>query len=145
MGNGSVPWLFHINMSTFPSARSTLVTGLHLFLWLGRSCSHRFFSNVFPEAQVRGKMSLYSCSEKATGMSQRWDREPDVRHSRQREQQQPRTGIPQPCKAGDTAVCRSWGGALQIMPHSTFACLAMFLALLFKNIYQKKGETAGNC
>lgn len=41
-------------------------------------------------------------------------------------------------KAGDTAVCRGWGGALQIMPHSTFAWLAMFLALLFKKYFSEE-------
>lgn len=95
MGNGSVPWLFPINISTFPAARSILVPGLHPLLHLGRSCSHRVFGSAFPETQIQGKIRLYSCAEKATGLSQRWDRDPGVRHSRLREQQHPRTGITQ--------------------------------------------------
>lgn len=47
------------------------------------------------ETQIQGKIRLYSCAEKATGLSQRWDRDPGVRHSRVREQQHPRTGITQ--------------------------------------------------
>lgn len=56
---------------------------------------HTVFSSAFPETQIQGKIGLYSCAEKATGLSQRWDRDPGVRHSRLREQQHPRTGITQ--------------------------------------------------
>lgn len=108
---------------------------------------HTVVQQCFPrDGDSREDQALFLCR----GLSQRWGREPDVRHSRHWEQQHPRTGITQAWalqgREGRRHSClQGLGGASQITPRSTFAWLAMFLAHLLKNIYQKKGETAGNC
>lgn len=118
---------------------------IHSFGWEG--VAHTRFSAMFSQ---RRRFRHYSCAEKAQdcprdGAGNLMSGTAGTQSSNIQGQVLLRH---KPCKgkkAGDTAVCRGWGGASQTMPHSTFAWLAMFLALLLKNIYQKKGETAGNC
>ena len=124
-------------MSTFPAAHSSLVQGPRPLLWVGRSCLYRVFCNTFPEIQMQGRIRLDPSAEQATGLSQR-PGIPGTEGSKIQGQVLLKLNICKGEKAGDQAVCRGWGDALQIMPCTTFAWLAMFLALLFKEYFSEE-------
>lgn len=138
-----MPRLFPINksptMSTFPAAHSSLAPGPPPLLCVGRTCLHRIFCNAFMEIPITGEdQSLSLC--RAGNRAVPETRDPGVRHSRPRGQQNSRTGL-KVCKgkrAGDRDVRRGWGGKLRIMSRTTFAWLATFLALLFKEYFSEE-------